>query len=172
MLSLIPIVLICAGLGAAWARFSRCSTGACSLAGNWKRGASFGAVLGLGFYLVTGDAMEPYQPPKNARAITAVQFDAEVTQAGRPVVVDFYATWCGSCKRMAPRLDTVAGEYSNSVKFVQVNFDDAAALAERLNVPGVPTLLFFNKQGHLVDAVVGLVSVETLRAKLSALAGT
>ena len=172
MLSLISIVLIGGALGAAWGWFGRSSKGRSSPDGNWKRSAVFGMVAGLALYFVAGDSLEPYQPPKNAKAITAAQFDEEVTKTDRPVVVDFYAPWCVPCKKMAPRLDALAGEFTNSVKFVQINFDDAPALAERLNVPGVPTLLFFNKDGNLVDGVVGLTTVEVLRAKLNALAGT
>jgi thioredoxin len=87
-------------------------------------------------------------------------------------VVDFFATWCGPCKTLAPRLDALAGEYASGIKFVSVNIDQAPSLAAKFKVEGVPTLLFFGADGKIVNASVGLVSKEALRAKLEALTTT
>lgn len=159
-----------AALGAALGYFGQCNSGTCPLTANWKRGAMYGAVLGLIFHFAAGGASGTYQPPKNVKAIAAADFDAEVLAAGRPVVVDFFATWCGPCKALAPRLDQLAGDFGDRIKFVSVNIDQAQALAARFKVEGVPTLLFFGKDGKLADASVGLVPAETLRAKLEPLA--
>ena len=129
----------------------------------------YGAVLGLVFHLASGGGS--YQHPKNVKAIAAADFNSEVTQAGKLVVVDFFATWCGPCKTLAPRLDKLAGEFGDRIKFVSINLDQAQDLARELNVQGVPTLFFYGADGKLVDASVGLISADALRSKLAALAG-
>lgn len=155
-----------AGLGALLGYFGQCNSGNCPLTSNWKRGAMYGAVLGLVFHFASGGGS--YQHPKNVKAIAAADFDAEVTRAGKPVVVDFFATWCGPCKTLAPRLDKLGGEFGDRIKFVSVNLDQAQDLARELNVQGVPTLFFFRADGTLADTSVGLVSADALRAKLEA----
>jgi thioredoxin 1 len=169
--TLLVSLLIGGGFGAVLGRFGQCSSGACPLTANWKRGAVFGAVLGLAFYFVSGGAGGAYEPPKNVKAITETNFTAEVTEAGKPVVLDFFATWCGPCKVLSPRLDKLAGEFGGQIKFVSVNIDQSPTLATRFNVEGIPTLLFFGKDGKVADTSVGLISAEELRTKLKALAG-
>lgn len=156
-------LLIGAGLGALWGRFCQCRSGACLLTANWKRGAIYGAGLGLFFHLASGGE---YQPPKHLTPISAEAFEAEVLHAGRPVVVDFFATWCGPCKTLAPRLDTLAEEFGDRIKFVSLNFDEAQARAKEFSVEGIPTLLFFAPDGRLTDRVLGVLPTEALRAKL------
>jgi thioredoxin 1 len=165
-------LLVGGSLGALLGRFGQCSSGACPLTANWKRGAIYGAALGLAFYFVSGGAGGAYEPPKNIKAITETNFNAEVTQAGKSVVLDFFATWCGPCKMLAPRLDKLAGEFGGQIKFVSVNLDQSPALATQLNVQAIPTLIFFGKDGKVADTSVGLVSEEELLAKLTALTGT
>ncbi len=167
MTSLVIKLALGAGLGALLGYFGQCNSGTCPLTANWKRGALYGAVLGLMFHLASGGGS--YQPPKSVKAIAEADFEAEVIRAGQPVVVDFFATWCGPCKTLAPRLDALAGEYARSIKFVSVNIDQAPSLAAKYNVEGVPTLLFFGVDGNIENASVGLISKEALRAKLEAL---
>lgn len=167
MTSLAIKLLIGAGLGALLGYYGQCNSGTCPLTANWRRGAMYGAVLGLAFHFASGG--DSYQHPKNVKAIAAADFDAEVTQAGKPVVVDFFATWCGPCKMLAPRLDKLAGEFGDRIKFVAVNLDQAQDLAAKLNVQGVPTLLFFGADGKLADTSVGLLPAEALRLKLESL---
>ena len=92
-----------------------------------------------------------------------------MTPAGRPVVVVFFAPWCGPCKTLAPRLDRLAGEYAGRIKFVAVNVDHAPGFAARFKVQGVPTLLFIGRDGKTAATSVGLISAEALREKLEAL---
>lgn len=160
-------LILGAGLGALLGYFGQCSSGTCPLTANWKRGAMYGAFLGLMVHFAAGNGV--YQHPKHIKAIAATEFAAEVTQAGKPVVVDFYAPWCGPCKTLAPRLDQLAAEFGAQIKFVSVNLDQAPALAQELNVPGVPTLLFFSAEGKLVETSVGLLPAEALRTKLELL---
>ena len=97
------------------------------------------------------------------------QFEAEVVQSTLPVVVDFYASWCGPCKVLSPMLDDLAGPLTNQVKFVKINVDEAKALAQRMQIEAMPTLLFF-KNGKVVDRSVGLPSRDMLKARLESLA--
>ena len=167
MTSLAIKLVLGAGLGALLGYFGQCNSGACPLTANWKRGAMYGAVLGLMFHFASGGGS--YQHPKNVKTIAEANFDAEVTQAGQPVVVDFFATWCGPCKALSPRLDKLAGEFGDRIKFVSVNVDQAQTLATKFSVQGVPTLLFFGPDGKVADTSVGLLSADALRTKLEAL---
>jgi thioredoxin 1 len=87
--------------------------------------------------------------------ITDATFETEVLKATLPVVVDFWAPWCGPCKQIAPIVDELAEEYHDKVRFVKLNTDQNQAHASKLGVRGIPTLLFF-KGGSEVDRVVGL----------------
>jgi thioredoxin 1 len=167
MVSLITTLVLGAGLGAAYGHFNKCQSGACPLTANWRRGAAYGAVLGLLFHSLSGGFSPAYAPPKNVKPVTEATFDAEVLQTSQPVLVDFFATWCGPCKAMAPALDQVAGELAGQMKFVQVNIDEAPELARRYDVSAVPTLLVL-RGGKVVDTLVGGTTVEGLRVRLSA----
>ena len=96
-------------------------------------------------------------------------FEREVLQAELPVLVDFYAPWCGPCKMLAPVLDALAREFEGRAKIVKVNVDDAPALAARFGITGVPTLIFFD-QGEAVDEIVGFTPPRVLKARLEQLA--
>ena len=89
-------------------------------------------------------------------AITDDTFEAEVLQSDVPVVVDFWTTWCGPCKMIAPILEEVAEELGDKVKIVKVDVDQNNQTAGKYNIMSVPSLLFF-KNGEVVDQVVGAV---------------
>jgi len=173
MSSLILCVLIGGGIGAALGRFGKCASGTCPLTMNWRRGAFFGAFLGLIFCFVTGvggsSGMNQSMP--NVTRIGEAEFDAEVVHSPKPVVADFYATWCGPCKALSPRLDKLAGSFTNEIKFVKINVDEAPDLSRRFNIQGIPTLLFF-KDGKVVDSIVGLIPSDALKARLESFAET
>jgi thioredoxin 1 len=173
VLSLILSVLVGAGIGSALGYFGQCSSGTCPLTSTWWRGALYGAGMGLLFGLTsfrTGSAAAS-QVSRNVKQIAAEAFEAEVVQAPLPVVVDFFAPWCGPCKALAPVLDEQAAHFTNQVKFVTVNVDEAPSLAQRFGISAVPTLLFF-RNGQVVDTLRGMASTEALRARLQSLAGT
>jgi thioredoxin 1 len=92
-------------------------------------------------------------------------FNQEVLQAPTPVLVDFYAPWCGPCKMLAPILDSLAREYAGRVKLVKVNMDDAPELAQEYQITGVPTLMLF-QDGQVEETLVGLATARALRALL------
>jgi thioredoxin 1 len=100
--------------------------------------------------------------------INESNFDREVLQSKLPVVVDFWAEWCGPCKMLAPALDEIARELQGQAVVAKVNVDDQPALAARFRIQGIPTLLYFSG-GELRDQNVGVVSKKTIVAKLNAL---
>ena len=102
---------------------------------------------------------------ENIVTLTDSNFDSEVIKSATPVLVDFWAPWCGPCKMLPPILDELATEYNGRVKIGKVNVDDHQPLAAQYNVNAVPTLLIF-KQGQVIDQVIGLKSKKDYKMKL------
>lgn len=86
--------------------------------------------------------------------VTDATFDEEVLKSGEPVLVDFWAPWCGPCRMVAPLVEELAGEYDGKVKFVKLNTDDNMKTAARYGIRSIPTLLMF-KGGEPVDQIIG-----------------
>lgn len=87
-------------------------------------------------------------------AVNDTEFENEVLQSDKPVVVDFWAEWCGPCKQLSPVVDEIAEDLKDSVKVVKVNIDEAPEAPTKYGVRGVPTLMIF-KDGQVVDTRVG-----------------
>jgi|SRR5436305_169962 thioredoxin 1 len=96
---------------------------------------------------------------------TESNFNEEVLKSGPPVLVDFWAEWCGPCKMLSPVLDELAGEYGGKIKIAKVNIDENPNLATQYKVTAIPTLLLF-KNGQVMEQVVGLKSKRDLKASL------
>ncbi len=105
----------------------------------------------------------------NIVTLTKDNFDAEVLKASGPVLVDFWAEWCGPCKMIAPVLDELADETTGQVKIGKVDVDHEQALAAEYSITAIPTLLFF-RQGQVVHQIRGAANKRQLKAALDTVA--
>ena len=103
----------------------------------------------------------------NVSPVGALDFESEVIQSNKLVIVDFWAEWCGPCKMIAPLLDEVAKEMNDKVKIVKVNVDEEQQLAQQYGIYNIPTLLFF-KEGTVREQVVGTAAKKVLVEKINA----
>ena len=95
-------------------------------------------------------------------------FDQEVMQSSLPVVIDFWAEWCGPCRQLMPVVHELADTYAGRIKVVAVNVDECPETAERFGIMTIPTLLFI-KQGQIIDKHVGMAMKPTVAAKFESL---
>lgn len=100
---------------------------------------------------------------ENLVHVTDDSFEAEVLKASGPVLVDFWATWCGPCKMIAPVLDELAGEYAGKLKIAKLDVDANPGTAPKYNIKGIPTLIIF-KNGQVAGTKVGALSRSQLAA--------
>ncbi|MDE2126893.1 MAG: thioredoxin [Armatimonadetes bacterium] len=101
----------------------------------------------------------------SAAAVTKGDFEEEVLKSPIPVMVDFWAIWCGPCKQIAPAVDDLATEYAGKLKVLKVNVDEEQEISERYGIQSIPTLLFF-KDGKQVDRIMGAYPRRQIAAKI------
>lgn len=103
-----------------------------------------------------------------ALEVTDSTFAKEVLESGKPAMVDFWATWCGPCRMVAPTVEELANEYGEEVVIAKVDVDNNQEVAAEFGIRNIPTLLFF-KDGKVVDKVVGVAPKSQLEQKLKAI---
>ena len=99
---------------------------------------------------------------ENVQTLTDANFEQTVNHTPQPVLVDFWAEWCGPCRRLAPTVDELATDYDGRVMVGKLNVDDNPNVASRFSIRGIPTLLLF-KGGEIVEQVVGLADKDSLK---------
>ena len=105
---------------------------------------------------------------KTTVEINETNFENEVLLSNQPVLVDFWAEWCGPCKMLAPVLEEIANEQAGRIKIAKVNVDENPALATRFGIQSIPTLLYF-ANGEMRDQTIGVVSKRAIVSKLEKL---
>ena len=101
----------------------------------------------------------------NALAVTSANFATEVLQSPLPVLVDFWAAWCGPCRAVAPTVEALASEYAGKLKVVKLDVDEAGDVAGQFGVQSIPTLILF-KGGQPVERLVGNVPKPAIVSKI------
>lgn len=101
----------------------------------------------------------------NEISATSENFDKEVLASSLPVVVDFWATWCGPCRMLAPVIEQLASELSGKIKVAKVNVDDQPALADKYNINAIPAVFLF-ENGEVKAKSIGFCDVTALKARL------
>jgi thioredoxin 1 len=102
--------------------------------------------------------------------LTSANWETEVEQSSTPVLVDFWAVWCGPCRMIAPIVDEIANDYAGKLKVGKLNVDEVPALAAKYGVMSIPTLIVF-KNGQPVERIVGFMPKKDLQARLNGVLG-
>jgi thioredoxin 1 len=100
--------------------------------------------------------------------VSDANFEAEVLKSDKPVMVDFWAPWCGPCKAIAPVVEDLAGSYGDKIKFAKCNVDDSPITPGKYGIKAIPTLIFF-KAGGVVNQITGMVAKSKLEEALGKL---
>lgn len=166
-------LLVGGGLGAAMGYFGKCATGACPLTANPLRGGMVGSMLGALLAFSVGSSRESVGsvPTGDLHVGSAEDFNTRVLAAQQPVLVDFYADWCGPCRMLAPTIETLAKQYADRAVVVKVNVDSLPQVASRYGIQSIPAVLFF-QNGEEVERFVGVQPQSAYSGVLDRLVGS
>ncbi len=146
--------------------FGKCSSGACPLTANPYRGAIIGALIGVLIVMAWAERRPPEQTAENVPHLTtSAQFDEKVLKSPIPVLVDFYATWCGPCRELAPIINKLKAEYEGKAGVFKVDVDEMKELAGRYEISSIPAVLLFDK-GEVVKRWIGVMDESEYRLAL------
>ena len=136
--------------------FGRCRAGACSLTGNPFTGAMFGGIIGAIIVMSLGGRSASGADMSHIPTVaTAEEFDAKVLKAPTPVLVDFFATWCGPCRELEPTISALEAEYRGRVAFFRVDVDKSRDLAGTWGIKAMPTIIVFRGGKQAAGPLVG-----------------
>ena len=105
------------------------------------------------------------------KSVTEQTFESEVVKSSTPVLVDFWATWCGPCKMIAPIVEEIAGEYEGKLKVLKLDVDENSGVAAKYSVMSIPTLGIF-RSGQLIERIIGYMPKEQLKKRIDAALGS
>ncbi len=166
ILMITGIIAIGAVVGGIIGYYGKCNTGQCPLTSTPWGGAIWGGLLASIIALTLFN-----QPPKVQDAPTIIQVTAPtefatlLTESTQPVLVDFYADWCGPCRSLAPLINKLSEDFSGQAKIVKINIDNAAELAQKYQISSIPCVIIFNN-GVETDRFVGPRSYQDYSAAL------
>jgi len=149
MIKLAVFVVFGCLVGAGLGYYGKCTSGACPFTANPFRGAGFGAIFGLLFGLSSSGALFGNKQPPAPDSVAIVKIEdaaalhALLASSPIPVLVDFYADWCGPCKRLAPELSALADQWKDRAAIVKINVDRHRDIAARFNVQSIPDIRIF-----------------------------
>lgn len=166
-------ILIGGGLGllvgGVLGHFGKCGSGRCPLTANPYRGSFIGAIVGVLIVLVWAELRPAGQAVGDVPHLTTVeQFDEKVLKSPMPVLVDFYATWCGACHKLAPIISKLKADYEGKVVVFKVNVDEAKELSENYKINAIPAVLLFDK-GKVAKRWEGLMAESEYRRALDSI---
>ncbi len=175
MIKFILFVLVGGAIGAGLGYFGKCTSGTCPFTANPFRGAGFGALFGLLFAFSTyGNPLQAKAAQADSSRLVVIGEAAELasllSSTTVPVLVDFYADWCGPCRRLAPELSAVADLWQDGAKIVKVNVDKHRELAEKYGVNGIPDMRIF-VSGVEKEQLVGYRGRDAISERLTAAGG-
>jgi len=171
LIQLLVGLLIGGGLGAALGYYGKCTTGTCPLTANPWRGGFIGALIGGIFAFSAGSPKARVAEAGEHASLqiaSVEEFEQYVLKADKPVLVDFYADWCGPCRQLAPTIEKLAEEYEGRAVVSKVNVDRLPELAGRYGIQGIPAVVLF-KDGKEVQRFVGVQSQNSYASALDKL---